>query len=77
VGTSAERRARALPAWVALVDALGSVGTDLSRAMAPPAPAEAGGAPDGVGGHAAGGTMGARSERLRWGARQAGASRAG
>jgi hypothetical protein len=61
-------------AWVALVGALSSVGTELRHATAPPAPVEAGGVPYGVGRRAVGGTAGARSER-RWcsGVRRAGA----
>jgi hypothetical protein len=55
---------RAPSARVTLVGALGSVGIDLRRATAPPAPAEAGDTPDGAGGHTVGGTTGARSERL-------------
>jgi hypothetical protein len=67
--------ARTLPTQVALVGALDSVGTDLRRATASPAPAEAGGAPDGAGGRMAGETAGARSERRGWGMRRAGARR--
>ena len=38
------------PARGVLVGALGSVGTDLRRVTAPPAPVEASGGPDGAGG---------------------------
>jgi hypothetical protein len=51
---------RAPPARVTLVGALGSVGTDLRRATAPPAPAEAGGTPDGAGGHMVGWNYGSK-----------------
>ena len=47
---------RAPPAWAMLVGALGSVGTDLRRTMAPLTPAEAGGVPDDAGGRTTGGT---------------------
>jgi hypothetical protein len=58
---------QAPPAWATLVGALGSMGIDLRREMAPPALAEAGDTPDSSGGRTMGGTAGARSVRLGWG----------
>jgi hypothetical protein len=58
VGASGERWHASTTGMAFLVDALGSSGIDMRRTTAPPAPAEAGGAPDdavasGVGGCAA------------------------
>lgn len=64
---------RALLSRVALVGALGSVGTNLRRATALPTPVEAGGMLDGAGGHTVGGTAGARSESV-WVGRATGRS---
>jgi hypothetical protein len=62
VGDDSERQHASTTSTAALVDALGSMGTDLRHATAPPTPIEAGSALDGVGGNAK-----ARSESARVG----------
>jgi hypothetical protein len=68
VGASAERQRASTNS---MGDACGCTwfyGIDMRREMAPPAAAEAGGTSDSLGGRTTGGTAGARSVRLGWGA---------
>jgi hypothetical protein len=72
VGASGERSHASTTGMAMLVDALGSSRIDMRSTTAPPAPAEAGGAPDyavtsGAGGRATGRTAVVRSESTRMG----------